>query len=278
MIMSGYDEEVFKGIKRRFPGRTTVTTAEVSNKAGQPRRVRDFLRDFAYKPNAHTFDFSDEGLALRVSGARKAKAPKVKGAPRVKKEKIVKNRLNVSVWHDIDADSLPDDAYEIFDAVLARKKVADKWEGSRFEKIKLIAIGDRGDAGEELVLSYARKRGSLASKDGRLGDYDVVVPLNSRNPRVEVKLATEGATNDSFQFNGIRTDKDFDILLLLAVSPNALHIQAWSRADVIAQRAGTLVCMSQNNKTDHKITKQMKAVQTWADFKDLLSVLDAVKF
>lgn len=77
-MMTPYDEAVFDGIKRRFPGRTTLTTTDVSNRVGIPRRYRDFLREFAYKPNARTFDFSDEGLTLRASGGKRVKARSVK--------------------------------------------------------------------------------------------------------------------------------------------------------------------------------------------------------
>jgi hypothetical protein len=152
--------------------------------------------------------------------------------------------------------------------------VADKWKNARFEKCKLISIGDRGDAGEELILSYARKIGLFASKDGRLGDADVFVGYSAeRSIRIEVKTATEGAMQGSFQFNGIRIDKDYDVLLLVAVSPNQIRIAAWSHADVLDRKAGTLVHMSQNNKTDHKITKSAKVVATWRDISDLKTVL-----
>lgn len=95
----------------------------------------------------------------------------------------------------------------------------DPWAGSRYAWIRNLAPARRGKAGGQLVDRWLRATG-----------VDVAPRLNSEHDRVvagrkaEIKLSTLWTGTGEYTFQQLR-DQDYELLILLGVSPEKVH--AW---------------------------------------------------
>ena len=133
-----------------------------------------------------------------------------------------------------------------------REKNRGMWDGARLEGFRRLHNTARGEIGEQFVRQYLERSGINARRIGSRADlYDIEV----RGKKFEVKTASEGLAN-SFQFDHVRLDVNYDYLLALAVSPESLRFGAWSRQDVKSGAAGKLVRMAKGQDVTYKITRR----------------------
>ena len=71
----------------------------------------------------------------------------------------------------------------------------------------------------------------------------------------EIKTATEDV-NGNFQFNHIRHHRDYQVLLVLGISPDAILFDVWRKGDVVEGKAGHLVTMDKGSSATFKLTKK----------------------
>ena len=168
------------------------------------------------------------------------------------------------------------DATTILRDVLARYQDADKWVGQPFEHIKRLSNTKVGDVGQDFVEELCRELG-----------FDCDFPVDRRGRRArqnpwdvrieevdfELKTATEDV-NGAFQFNHIRYHRPYDAVLCIGISPDAIYMGAWSKADIVTGKAGNLVTMERGANASFKLTKRPEALRPIAEFAD--HILDLV--
>ena len=72
----------------------------------------------------------------------------------------------------------------------------------------------------------------------------------------EVKTASLGA-NGTFQFNHVRLDRMYDVLLCLGICPHQILCAMWRKGEVAEGAAGRLVRMAEGQAVTCKITKRV---------------------
>ena len=93
----------------------------------------------------------------------------------------------------------------------------DPWLASPYAWVKHLPSASRGRAGVALVERWARAAGLDVT--GRRGPgHDLV----AGNQRLEVKMSTQWASGE-YTFQAVR-DGDYDTLVLLGISPQAVHL------------------------------------------------------
>ena len=108
---------------------------------------------------------------------------------------------------------------------ITEKNRNNKWSGSKYEEVKKATLSDKGKFGEKVTndyLTYVDYKSEIIN--GGIGDYDIELNICDFDVildtlKIEHKLATEDIHN-SFQFNGIKKEIDYDYVYCFGVSPN----------------------------------------------------------
>ncbi|MDE0604599.1 MAG: hypothetical protein OXI18_09365 [bacterium] len=154
-------------------------------------------------------------------------------------------------------------AHAILREVLADYQIVDRWADSPFERIRRIETASRGKVGQKLVARLCEHL-ELACEFGEVqSPWDVKIEGRT----FEVKTATEGA-NGTFQFNHIRYHRRYEFLLCVGITPVEIVFDAWSKADVVTERAGHLVTMERGANASYKLTKRTAQMSPIDGFRD----------
>ena len=122
------------------------------------------------------------------------------------------------------------------------------WTGTPMEVFRGLGMTNRGEAGERFVKRYLNDFG-IRVENGRRTD---LVDWKIEGSPCEVKTASLGR-NGTFQFNHIRLDRAYDILILIGVCPNDIVCGFWEKSDVAEGNAGRLVQMTQDQDITFKL-------------------------
>ena len=143
--------------------------------------------------------------------------------------------------------------------VISEYSNANKWTNSTFGQIKQLSNTHVGDIGQVFVERLCSEIGfecefflNARGRRVKQGPWDVKIEGVS----FELKTATEDVSG-SFQFNHIRHHRAYDAVLCVGISPDAIHFDAWSKADVATGRAGSLVTMDRGSSATFKLTKRV---------------------
>ena len=165
---------------------------------------------------------------------------------------------------------MADDPNDILIAVLAGHVPADKWKGQPFARIKQLAATRVGDVGQEFVERLCEELGlscefplNAGGKRLRNSPWDIEI----EGVTFEIKTASEDV-GGHFQFNHIRLHRDYDALLCIGISPAAIYMGAWTKADVATGRAGRLATMEKAANASFKLSKRPDKLRPIADFGD----------
>lgn len=159
---------------------------------------------------------------------------------------------------------------QILRDVLSEYEDSDKWTGAPFEKIKRLSNTKVGDVGQDFVERLCEAL-----------EFDCEFPENTKGRRArnspwdirvegatfELKTATEDV-NGAFQFNHIRYHRTYDGVLCVGIGPDVILFDAWSKADVVTGKAGTLASMDAGSSATHKLTKRRELLRPIAEFED----------
>ena len=147
---------------------------------------------------------------------------------------------------------------EAIEEVKAKRKKTD-WDSSTFEVIKEFEIDNRGMTGEIFTEKNLKSLGYEVERDENPGgdekEYDIL--LNGKI-KIEVKTATRGANDKTFQHEGLHPDRDFDILILIDVAPNNIYVTCVKKKDLPFD-------IPNNNfsKRNKKMHKRKSGVYKW---------------
>lgn len=165
-----------------------------------------------------------------------------------------------------------EDFRSIFKEIVNKHKNHTKWDSGDFIGIKSISNTNVGSVGQEFIESICEhleipfnfpinKNSSRASQS----PWDIKI----NNVTFELKTATED-TNGKFQFNHLRYHREYEAVLCLGVSPNEIHFNLWTKADVVTGKAGKLVSMEKSANASYKLTKSKKDLLEIEEFKDII--------
>ena len=105
----------------------------------------------------------------------------------------------------------------------------------------------------------------------RFGRGSPPTDLRVWDRRFEVKTASLGA-NNTFQFNHVRLDREYDYLFCLGICPRDIVFGMWRKGDVAENRAGRLVRMAEGQAVTYKVTKNLADMEPIETLPEVLRV------
>ena len=142
---------------------------------------------------------------------------------------------------------------------LEKSRVTKKWMHGRFKEIKQVSTTEKGDIAEEFAIELASSHGLDAMPNiSKRGEWDIKIS----GKKVEVKMASEDV-HGNFQFNGIRYDTKFDILLVIGISPDGIFFETYKRRELIDM---PLVAMAKKTNAAYKLTRRIDQLLSISDF------------
>ena len=128
----------------------------------------------------------------------------------------------------------------------------DIWQESPMIGYRSLGNTSRGEIGEQFIRRY------LAHYGIKVGNGNRTSPIDMRIDHLYFEVKTESlGANGTFQFNHVRTDRQYDHLICLGICPQEVVFNMWPKAMVVAGRAGTLVEMAQGHDVTFKLTKRL---------------------
>lgn len=160
----------------------------------------------------------------------------------------------------------PVTASDLFLDVVRETARHGKWEDSPFLDYRKAPNTTRGTIGEEFIRRYLIQFGMDARRPGsRVSKTDLLVG----DKRIEVKTASEDV-GGTLQFNHLRHDRDYDLLLCFGVCVDRLVFGLWTKGEVAEKKAGTLVRMAEGQSVTFKLTKHPDALHPIEDLPSAL--------
>jgi len=143
-------------------------------------------------------------------------------------------------------------AVDLLVSIIKEHAPEDIWQDSTLIGYRMLGNTNRGEIGEEFIRRYLTQNGLEVSNGNRTSKTDVRV----NRLKFEIKTASLGA-NQTFQFNHVRLDRDYDYLLCLGICPNEVVFNIWRKGVVAENRAGKLVRMAEGQSVTYKLTKKL---------------------
>ena len=129
----------------------------------------------------------------------------------------------------------------------------NQWRGKRYSIVLDLPLTNRGDVAE-LFLKWLleEKNGADAElHSSRRGPWDVKT-LSDPPITLEAKCATLDV-GGSFQFNGIRYDRCYDLLFALGIAPESVHVGLWRRSELLDLN---MVAMAKGTNSSFKLSRR----------------------
>ena len=143
-------------------------------------------------------------------------------------------------------------AVELLAEIIREQAPEDIRQDSPLIGYRMLGNTNRGEVGEEFIRRFLARHGIQAGNGGRMSKTDIRIA----GRRFEVKTASLGATN-TFQFNHVRLDRQYDFLSCVGICPNRVVFDMWRKGAVAEYRAGTLVRMAEGQAVTYKLTKKL---------------------
>ena len=106
------------------------------------------------------------------------------------------------------------------------------WRGSKFATGRNLQIDSRGAAGEHFVASVLRRMGKKVEHDSRTDSKKKHWDLIADGVKLEVKTATLGMSEPSFQHDGVEKKRGYDGLVFVDIAPDDIYISFIAKRDV----------------------------------------------
>lgn len=134
------------------------------------------------------------------------------------------------------------------------------WRNTPLEVVKLVSNSVVGKSGELFNIALFTNCNLKVQKHSVRGEHDLIV----NGIKIEVKTATKD-TSGSFQFNGIRHDRKYDMLSVLGIAPQKIYFRFYHKSALTNER---MVLIAKNIKGNHKMTRRPSKLWNIKDFCD----------
>ena len=153
---------------------------------------------------------------------------------------------------------------------------------SKFSKIRDFEANAVGQIGEEFVKNIIQEFSEIIDDRIIHNEYDI---KTSKGVLFEIKTARKGRNNNTFQFNGINPNYNYDYLLCVGICEDSIHFRIFSKKDVayihkerkfyITQDnfRKQLVQMNPQNQVNYKLTLNLKELFEITKFFEKLSLI-----
>ena len=116
---------------------------------------------------------------------------------------------------------------ELTESKVKQIQESNIWSASRFKSIRELSVDTRGELGEEFVKLLLEELGYSViwarTTDRTQKHWDLQV---DDKVTLEVKTATLGSDGKAFQHENIEKDRNYDVLVLLDIAPDAIYLTA----------------------------------------------------
>lgn len=137
-----------------------------------------------------------------------------------------------------------------------------QWEIGRFSAIKPLTPTEKGNIAEDFVEWLGQRMGLPTERpESRRGEWDVSIGGTA----IEVKVATLDV-HGMFQFNGIRRDYNYDLLVVVGIAPSDVWLNVYAKDDLDGL---TLVPMQRNTNATFKLTRSPDDLEHPSRFAEL---------
>lgn len=159
----------------------------------------------------------------------------------------------------------------------AKKVKASDWENSIYKPLRDLGSDRTGQVGEDICVRLLKEAGHRVeygrgvTEDEK--DYDFVCD----GLRIEVKLATRGGTNPTFQHENLIKTRHFDGLVCIDVAPDKVYLYCAAKKD-LPWKNGMTQRDSGVYKYDLRVKKHEEEgneIKTKADFLKKYRAMDA---
>ena len=106
------------------------------------------------------------------------------------------------------------------------------WLDGEFSRIRKLQIDSRGDAGEHFVASVLRRMGKKVEHDSGTDSKKKHWDLTADGVKLEVKTATLGMSEPSFQHEGVEKDRGYDGIVFVDIAPDDVYISFMAKRDI----------------------------------------------
>ncbi|MYD05028.1 MAG: hypothetical protein F4X21_08940 [Acidimicrobiia bacterium] len=157
------------------------------------------------------------------------------------------------------------DAVELLKKIISEHNPEDIWASSPFIRYRALGNTTKGEIGEEFISRYLGYSDFSIGRASRISEIDLVIEGQS----TEVKTASLGA-NGTFQFNHIRLDRAYDLLLCLEICPDQIVFNVWDKEEVNNGEASRLVMMAQGQDVTYKLIKKLDGMRPVGEMTNVL--------
>ena len=139
---------------------------------------------------------------------------------------------------------------------------------AKFSKIKDFEANAIGQIGEEFVRKIIAKYTEIIDDGVIHNEYDIKTKYGLL---FEIKTARKGRTNNTFQFNGINPNYNYDFLICLGLCEDSVHFKIFNKQNVKYIHKERKFYMEQENFKKQLV--QMNP-QNQVNYKLTLNILD----
>ena len=164
--------------------------------------------------------------------------------------------------------TLDDEIAKISGALNKENEEKEKiWEDSCFLPIRKAYTGKRrGEILSKLILTFIKLQGFDVKLRGNTHNLSSVIVIGNNDKKMQVKTSML-STQDSYMFQQIRKEDDFDALIFFGVSPRNAHWWIINRGEIIDAQSGEWEKKEklnfQHGKANKIITFNIQRVPGW---------------
>ena len=113
----------------------------------------------------------------------------------------------------------------LIETTITERKDKHGWDDAFFGKIIFLAPDQRGEIGEKLLeqaLNLVGVKG--VTREGALNRTEKHWDIRTEDMDIEVKTATLGRNNNTFQHENLEKDRQYDAVAFVDIGPNEIYL------------------------------------------------------
>jgi len=148
--------------------------------------------------------------------------------------------------------------------------VAPEWENAIYGDMRRVQIDKRGAIGESFIENILTKLGidieRTDTTDRTLKHWDIRDKTN--NVDLEVKIATLGANQRTFQYESFERDRNYHAVILVGVVPNDIYLKCIPKFQIPFKKANDIFTKTKRALHHRGHGIQYKWTLNLTDFKE----------